>query len=82
MPVRFVVEQAGCASCAELIRDALGELGVVEEVEVDADADTAAVSLEAGRPVAAEELERILAEASTGSGHEYRIREGSLTGAA
>jgi hypothetical protein len=80
VPVRFVVEQAGCASCAELIRDVLGELGVVEEVEVDEQADTATVRLEPRRPLEASELERVLGEASIGSGHTYSVRVGSLVG--
>jgi copper chaperone CopZ len=72
----FEVEQAGCASCAERIRDALAPLATVERITIDEEADTARVLISADdiREAAVSEA---LARASVGSGHAYRVRDGS-----
>ena len=79
MVVRFVVENAGCASCGELVRDALASLGEVEAVDVDEGADIANVRLASTLPVAIGDVDRVLGAASVGSGHGYRVRPGSWT---
>lgn len=82
MTVRFAVENAGCASCAELVRDALGRFGEVTAVDVDESADVANVHLACSSEVAVADIDRALADASTGSGHAYRVRAGSWIAAA
>jgi copper chaperone CopZ len=80
VPIEFVVEQAGCASCAALVEDALGALGSVERVDVDEAADTASVRLSPhDEELSVGELDRALAEASGGTGHTYRVRAGSVS---
>lgn len=71
----FEVEQAGCQSCAALVRDALEEVATVLEVTVDEEADRATVRLETGS-VSSDEVDRLLREASP-DGHAYRVRPGS-----
>lgn len=73
----FQVEQAGCASCAELIRETLEELVPVADVAIDEDADLATVRLAPGAAPTVDAVERLLAEAAQGTGHEYRVRPGS-----
>lgn len=75
MRVAFSVEQAGCESCAKLIGAALGQVGEVESIAVDADADAATVVLSgvAGR----DEVDAALEEASAGAGHAYSVEAGS-----
>jgi copper chaperone CopZ len=73
--VRFVVEHAGCDSCAARVREALEPLATVHEVTVDESADVAFVSLAAA--VSERKVNEALREASTGSGHEYSVRPGS-----
>ena len=77
MTVEFVVEQAGCSSCAELVREVLSVLGAVEAVEVDESADLASVRLAADGAVSSEQLDALLADASV-PGHAYRVLPGSL----
>jgi len=77
MTLIFEVEEAGCASCAQLVRGALEPLGAVLSVEVDEAADRATVSLAPGREVTEQEVARALATASEGVGHAYRVRPGS-----
>ena len=79
--VEFVVEEAGCASCAQRVREALAPLGVVEEVVIDEQADEAAVALAAGDDVTEAAVADALARASEGAGHAYRVRAGSWTAA-
>ena len=79
MVVQFIVEQAGCASCAERIREALGAIGTVEQLDVDEASDVATVRLEHGG--VREDVEHALLLASEGSGHAYRVRPGSWTSA-
>jgi copper chaperone CopZ len=73
--VSFVVSEAGCESCARLVRGALEPLGTVESVEVDEAADEATVRL-AG-DATEEQVNGALAGASAGAGHAYRVRPGS-----
>ena len=75
MEVTFVVEQAGCASCAARVRAALEPLGAVEAIEIDKDADSATVRVSGAASEAA--VAGALAAASHGSGHSYRVRPGS-----
>jgi len=75
MGVSFEVEQAGCESCARIIRSALSPLATVERLEIDEEADQARVVLSGDvSPVA---VDAALAEASTGTGHAYSVRAGS-----
>jgi copper chaperone CopZ len=71
----FVVEEAGCESCAALVREALEPLGAVESVEVDEAADVAYVRLasSASEP----DVNKALADVSASAGHAYRVRPGS-----
>jgi copper chaperone CopZ len=73
--VEFVVSEAGCESCAALVRAALEPFGTVESVEVDEAADEATVRL-AG-DASEQAVDGALAEASAGAGHAYRVRPGS-----
>jgi len=75
--VRFVVEQAGCSSCAGRIRAGLEAIATVEAIEVDETADTASVRLADAPPVLEDAVVLALQKASAGSGHEYRLRPGS-----
>jgi copper chaperone CopZ len=77
MAVEFVVEQAGCESCAELIRDGLGEIGAIRRVEVDETADVAAVCLELASDVSSDDVDRILLTLAEESGHGYCVQPGS-----
>ena len=79
MSPSFVVEEAGCASCAALVREALERLGAVESVEVDEVADVAHVRLAAAASEA--DVERALADVSASAGHAYRVQPGSWRGA-
>lgn len=72
----FEVEQAGCESCAALVRDALEEVATVLGVTVDEDADLATVQLAAGSSVSERQVDALLGEASP-EGHAYRVRPGS-----
>ena len=78
MEVTFVVEEAGCASCAARVRAALEPVATVGSVEVDEAANEAVVRL-SGAPSEAAVAEA-LAAASEGSGHAYRVRPGSWIG--
>src|SRR6266508_3326702 len=74
--VAFDVEQAGCATCAQRVRNALAPLADVREIAIDEDADSATVHA-AGAGLSEDAVNRALAAASQGSGHTYRVREGS-----
>lgn len=78
MTVSFVVQEAGCESCARLVRAALEPLGTVEAVEIDEAADEATVRI-AGETTE-EEVNLALVGASGGVGHAYRVRPGSWRG--
>jgi hypothetical protein len=71
---RFIVEQAGCESCAERVRSALAQVVTVELVSIDETADTATVVAHADTPPSFEAIDAALAGASAGSGHTYRVR--------
>jgi copper chaperone CopZ len=73
----FEVEQAGCESCAERVRNALAPLATVRAVEIDAEADLATVSVGPDAELSEEAVNRALSAASHGSGHAYRVKPGS-----
>jgi copper chaperone CopZ len=73
--VSFDVEEAGCESCATIIGGVLARLATVESIEIDEDADRAAVVLSG--EVSPDAIDQALAEASAGAGHAYRVRPGS-----
>ncbi|HLF69050.1 MAG TPA: heavy-metal-associated domain-containing protein [Gaiellaceae bacterium] len=73
----FEVEQAGCESCAALVRDALEVLVSVAEITIDEQADLATVRLASGATVSEDDANRVLREASPGTGHAYRVKPGS-----
>jgi cation transport ATPase len=75
--VRFVVEQAGCASCAARIRATLEAIATVEAIEVDEAADVASVALVGSSGIFEDAVALALQKASAGSGHEYRMQPGS-----
>ncbi len=77
MIVEFTVEHAGCASCAELVRTSLSVLGAVERIDIDEASDVARVRLVPAREVTTDEVDDLLADASEGSGHGYRVAPGS-----
>ena len=77
MTLVFEVEEAGCDSCAALVRGALEPLATVESVEVDEAADRATVRLDAAPELAEADVAAALAGASAGAGHAYRVRPGS-----
>ena len=77
MTIEFTVEQAGCASCGKLIREALTELGQVGQVDVDEQADEALVALEPSGSVSQVDVDQILSRVSPAAGHAYRVRQGS-----
>lgn len=75
MRLTFVVEQAGCESCAARVRGALDPLAEIEEIDVDEQADAATVR--AAGDLSEEAVNDALQAASAGSGHAYRVRPGS-----
>lgn len=75
--VRFVIEQAGCSSCASLIRDALGTIADVEAIDIDEDADLAMVRLGQSSNASEQTVADVLEAVSRGSGHAYRVQSGS-----
>lgn len=77
MTVQFTVENAGCASCAALVREVLSEVGVVESVTVDEALDVADVRLSSASTISVASVNGLLAGASPGSGHAYRVADGS-----
>lgn len=52
-------------------------IALVEEIELDEEADAASVRLRTQERLSQDAVGRVLEKASLGSGHEYRIREGS-----
>jgi hypothetical protein len=75
--IRFTVEQAGCTSCAELVKEALAPIADVRAIEVDETADCAAVCVTFSPALSQEAVNRALLDASTAGGHEYRVQPGS-----
>ena len=76
--VSFEVEQAGCASCAARVRDALAPLLEISGLEIDESLDAAVVTAQAVEEPSVESIDELLAAASEGAGHTYRVRPGSL----
>lgn len=76
--ITFEVEQAGCASCAARVRDALAPVLEISELEIDESLDAAAITARAVEEPAVGMIDQLLAEASEGAGHQYRVRPGSL----
>lgn len=79
MPLSFVVEQAGCSSCARLIRDTLATIGEVEDVSIDEANDLGFVRMTPTFETTEAQLNAVLLAASDGTGHAYSVRPGSLT---
>jgi hypothetical protein len=75
--VEFVVEQAGCSSCAARLRGAFETIATVDAIEVDEGADAAAVRLRSADAISEDAVGRLLSDAAAGSGHEYRVQPGS-----
>ena len=75
--IGFTVEQAGCPSCASLIREALGAIAVVAGIEIDEAADLATVRLEQGSNPSQRTVASVLETVSRNSGHAYRVQPGS-----
>jgi hypothetical protein len=75
--LEFIVENAGCPSCAERVRVALEPVAVVHEIAVDEAADVAMVRAGTATDVSQDAVDRVLREASEGAGHAYRVRPGS-----
>ena len=75
--IRFVVEQAGCPSCASLIREALDAIADVAGIEIDEAADRATVRLQRGSNVSEQTVADVLETVSRDSGHAYRVQPGS-----
>ena len=76
--VRFEVEQAGCASCAARVRGALAPLLEISTLDIDESLDAAVVTARAAEEPRVEKLDELLAAASEGAGHTYRVRPGTL----
>ena len=75
--VRFVVEHAGCPTCAARIHDALAAIATVETIEIDEKADVASVRLVDGDAVSEQTIAAALEAISVGAGHDYRVQPGS-----
>jgi heavy-metal-associated domain-containing protein len=71
---RFVVEEAGCQTCAERVRSALAPLLTVDTISIDAASDTATVVAHADTPPSLDVIDAALAGASAGSDHTYRVQ--------
>ena len=76
--VSFDVEQAGCESCAARVRGALAPLVSISALEIDESRDAAIVVGRAAEEPAVETIDALLAGASKGAGHAYRVSPGSL----
>lgn len=79
MTVQFIVEQAGCISCAERVRDALRATGTIEQLDIDEGADAASVRLVSPGHVSQDDVDHALRRASEHAGHAYRVQAGSWT---
>jgi hypothetical protein len=73
----FEVEEAGCPSCAARVSEALAPLARVDAVEIDETADRATVRVSPDRELSERTVNDVLADASEGAGHAYRVRPGS-----
>ena len=72
--VSFEVEQAGCDSCAARVRGALAPLLEISALELDETRDAALVTARAAVEPRVETIDELLAAASEGAGHAYRVR--------
>jgi Heavy-metal-associated domain len=72
-PVRFVVEHAGCESCAARVNTALAGLIAIDEITIDEGDDAAVVRAQAPAGLELATVDAALAGASHGSGHTYRV---------
>lgn len=77
--MRFVVEHAGCETCAQRVRSALAPLIEIESITIDEAADTAVVVARTHMPPSPDDIDSALAAASAGSGHTYHLKPNSLT---
>jgi len=75
--VRFDVEQAGCESCASLVREALSPVLAIAELEIDQERDVARVTGQLLDGSSVEVVDRLLAAASVDTRHAYRVGPGS-----
>jgi hypothetical protein len=75
--VSFEVERAGCDSCAARVRGALASLLEISALEIDESRDAALVTARAAAEPPVETIDELLAAASEGAGHAYRVRPGS-----
>ena len=75
--ISFEVEQAGCASCSARVREALDTLLEISALEIDESRDAAVVTARAVEEPSVETIDELLAAASEGAGHTYRVRSGS-----
>ena len=75
--ITFEVEQAGCESCAARVRGALAPLLEISALEIDESRDAAVVTARAAEEPPVETIDQLLAAASEGAGHAYRVRPGS-----
>ena len=75
--IAFEVEQAGCASCAARVKTALEPLLRISTLQVDESRDAAVVTALAVEQPLVETIDELLAAASEGAGHTYRVKPGS-----
>ena len=75
--IEFIVQEAGCTSCAALVREALAPIAAVQAIEVDESADCASVRVASPGELRQEDVDRALLEASSSAGHDYRVKPGS-----
>jgi hypothetical protein len=75
--IHFVVEQAGCESCARRVSSALADVLAIEEITIVEDADAAAVRAHAPASLERSAVDAALAEASSGGGHTYGVKPDS-----
>ena len=77
MQLEFEVEQAGCESCAVRVRRALEPLLSIDSITIDGTRDLATVAATAEARIGTPAIDELLADASAGAGHAYRVRPGS-----
>ena len=75
--IQFIVEEAGCASCAALVREALAPIAEVQAIDVDESADCATVRVAHSDGLSQEAVDSVLRNASSAAGHDYRVKSGS-----
>ena len=75
--IEFIVEEAGCTSCAALVERTLAPIAEVQAIDVDETADCASVRVAFSPELSQEAVDRELLNASTAAGHDYRVKPGS-----